>query len=160
MKTKTIKWKDKLKEWKTGIPQKYPSNITKRFFYRTSVCNAKKTNKYIETYTESNSLEALTQNYKPFEKHLITPKNKYVTSFVNLTGDSILIIPTPIKDKDYTTMKDFVDNAPLEQQQELWKHVAECAEKMLTIVDEIYINTHGLGVSYLHVRLDTTPKYY
>ena len=24
----------------------------------------------------------------------------------------------------------------------------------------IYVSTHGLAVPYLHVRLDTTPKYY
>jgi hypothetical protein len=71
-----------------------------------------------------------------------------------------LIIPIPRKNKVFTTLKDFIDNASETQQIEFWKHVAFCIQEMLKIVDKVYVNTHGLGVYYLHVRIDTKPKYY
>jgi hypothetical protein len=37
----------------------------------------------------------------------------------------------------------------------LWKYVG----KMLSN-KPIYLNTHGLGISWLHVRLEWVPKYY
>jgi len=157
-----MKWKDKIKEWKNGIPQSYPSNIKKRFFYQTSVIDSNLSNEYKEKYIESNRLEKISQDYDSFKEHFIKPKNKYVTSFTNLSGNSVLVVPVPSKKskRNYTTLKDFIDNAPKVQQKEFWIHVAECIIEMLKIVDTIYINTHGLGVYYLHVRLDTKPKHY
>jgi len=154
-------WKDKIKEWKKGIIQTYPSNIKKRFFYQTTVIDSNLSNEYKEIYIESERLEKISQDYSPFNEYFFKPKNKYVTSFSNLSGDSILIIPIPNKSKyNYTTLKDFIDNAPLKQQKAFWIHVAECIIELLKIVDKVYLNTHGLGVYYLHVRLDTKPKYY
>lgn len=31
---------------------------------------------------------------------------------------------------------------------------------MLKKHNKVWISTHGTGVPYLHVRIDTTPKYY
>jgi hypothetical protein len=157
-----MKWKDKIKEWQNGIPQTYPSNIRKRFFYQTSVIDSNMSNEYKEKYIESNKLELINQNYDSFDEYFIKPKNKYVTSFTNLSGNSVLIVPVPTKKSkhNYTTLKDFIDNAPKVQQKAFWNHVAECIIEMLKVVDKIYVNTHGLGVYYLHVRLDTKPKNY
>jgi len=102
-----------------------------------------------------------------------------VTSFLNLSKKSLLVVPVPLRDSqkasvpvplrdsqkanktfNYTTIKDFIDNAPQKQQIALWKHVAKLVKKLLKVVDTVYINTHGLGVYYLHVRLDIIPKYY
>jgi hypothetical protein len=155
-----MKWKNKIDEWKTGILQTYPPDIKKRFFYQTSVIDSNLSNEYKEKYIESDRLEKITQDYDPFAEHFVSPKNKYVTSFTNLSGTSVLIVPVPIKSKNYTTIKDFIDNAPKKQQKAFWNHVAECVEELLKIVDKVYLNTHGLGVYYLHVRLDTKPKHY
>ena len=37
--------------------------------------------------------------------------------------------------------------------------IIEPVAKEFTFGDKIYLNTHGGGVSYLHIRLDTFPKY-
>lgn len=158
-------WKDKINDWKNGILQTYPSKIKKRFFYQTSVINSNLSNEYKEKFIESNRLQQIEQDFDQFAEHFIKPKNKYVTSFTNLSGSSVLVVPIPQKTKtnsvrNYTTLKDFIDNAPKKQQKAFWLHVAECVVELLKIVDNIYINTHGLGVYYLHVRLDTKPKHY
>ncbi len=142
---------------------------------------------YEEQYIESNRLEKITQDYDPFIEHFVKPKNKYVTSFLNLSKKSLLVVPVPLRDSqkasvpvplrdsqkasvpvpsktnktfNYTTIKDFIDNASQKQQIAFWKHVAKKVKQLLKVVDKVYINTHGLGVYYLHVRLDIKPKLY
>ena len=86
---------------------------------------------------------------------------KYATAFPNLSGDTVLVVPMPKKGKSYATLKDFVDNAPMKQQQELWKLVAkESPKKQVKKFGKVWISTHGLGVPYLHVRIASQPKYY
>ncbi len=159
-----MKWKDKIAEWEQGISQTYPSNIKKRFFYQTSPITRDMNTEYKEKFIESDRLEKITQDYSPFAEHFIKPKNKYVTSFLNLSKKTILVVPVPLikanKTFNYTTIKDFIDNAPAEQQIALWKHVAKIVKQLLKEVDIVYINTHGLGVYYLHVRLDIKPNSY
>jgi hypothetical protein len=154
-------WKDKIKLWSSGSIQKYPENINKRFFYQTSICDKNLSNEYKEIFITSDKLESITkQDFKPFTEYFSKTKNKYVISFLNLSKTSLLIVPIPREKKIFTTLKDFIDNASKKQQIEFWKHVADCIQKMLTIVDKVYVNTHGLGVYYLHVRIDIKPKYY
>jgi len=52
-----------------------------------------------------------------------------------------------------------VREAPIEQVEEFWKIVAEQYEVAINEVP-IWLSTHGLGVYWLHVRIDTYPKYY
>lgn len=141
-----------------GIPQTYPSNIKKRFFYQTSPITRDMDTEYEEQYIESNRLEKITQNYDPFAEHFVKPKNKYVTSFLNLSKKSLLVVPVPLRDSqkasvpvssktnktfNYTTIKDFIDNASQKQQIAFWKHVAKKVKQLLKVVDKVYINTHG-----------------
>jgi hypothetical protein len=153
-------WCDKLKKWSSGIVQSYPKNIKNRFFFETFVCDKEMLNKYQEVFIESQSLNNLTQNYTPFLEHINNSQEKYVIVFNNLSGDTRLLIPKPIKNKDFTTIKDFIDNASETQQVHFWKQVALEIHDMLKHHDKIYVSTHGTGIYYLHLRLDTYPKYY
>ena len=116
-------------------------------------------NKYEEMLIESNSLENLVQDYSSFQKYIDESK-KNVVSFSNLGGDTILIIPMPRKERNYTTIKDFIDNAIISQQKIFWKKVASEIKKILKNNEKIYVSTHGLGVPYFHLRIDSIPKYY
>ena len=160
-------WKDKIKEWKQGIYIKYPTNIKTSFFYETSVCDKNMNNKYEEIFIENNSLQSGSekgQDYSAFIQYInmsqVSKKNKYVVAFPNLSGDSIMIIPIPKKNKNFSTIKDFIDNASVSQQTNFWKEVAKQIEIILKTNNKIYISTHGLGQNYFHLRLDKTPKYY
>jgi len=152
-------WKDKLNEWKSGIPLSYPKNIKDRFFYETSVITKNMDSKYKENFIINNSLPDI-QDYSSYQTYIIKSKNKYVISFPNLSGDSILIIPVPRKNKKMTTIKDFIDNASLTHQKYFWKYVGMEIEQILNTNDKIYVSTHGLGIPYFHLRLDKIPKYY
>jgi hypothetical protein len=66
----------------------------------------------------------------------------------------------PLGKKNYATLKDFIDNAPIIQQQKLWKKVAQLATQLMKEKGKVWISVHGLGVAYTHVRISPTPKYY
>jgi hypothetical protein len=66
----------------------------------------------------------------------------------------------PRKNKKFTTIKDFIDNASEYQQRKFWIKTANEIKKVLNTNDKIYVSTHGTGVNYFHLRLDKNPKYY
>ena len=66
----------------------------------------------------------------------------------------------PRAGKNYATLKDFCDNAPIIQQKEFWKLVAKIAKREMKKHKKVWVSSHGLGVPYLHVRICQSPKYY
>lgn len=83
-----------------------------------------------------------------------------VVCFENLGGDAALIVPTPLSKIDaYGHLADFVRFAPEEQQRSLWRATAIAVESRLG-ESSIWISTAGGGVAWLHVRIDSRPKYY
>ena len=156
-----LTWRQKINEWKSGKILEYPADTVSRFFYETSVCNKSATTPYKEKFIESNSLKLISaSDNTPFLSELSKHTDSSVISFPNLSGDTMLIIPTPIENKDYTTIKDFIDNAPIKQQKLFWKKTGREIEKWLESHDKVYVSTHGLGVHYFHLRLCDKPKYY
>ena len=152
-------WGEILQKWLKNDYPKYPSHIKYRFFYETSpYVNYWST--YEEKLIENHQLKAMIQNTDAFKQHIKESNDNYVTSFLNLSKSSMLVIPMPNKGKVYTTLKDFMDNAPEKQQQKFWNIVAVKAIEMNEQFGKVWISTHGLGVPYLHIRIDTSPKYY
>lgn len=83
-----------------------------------------------------------------------------VAVFDNLGNDAKLIAPAPSNQSlNYSHIGVFTDQAPMEQQHALWQTVAETAKTQISS-QPIWLNTAGGGVAWLHVRLDTNPKYY
>ncbi len=158
-----MKWSDVLDMWSNGKYLKYPKTIKKRFFYETYPCDFKLSNPYLSTFIESAQLEQIkSQDYTDFASYIVNSKSigQYATSFINKSGSSKLIIPLPADGLNYATIKDFIDNAPKVQQTEFWKFVASEIKEVLKYNQMVWISTHGLGVSYFHLRIDLEPKYY
>jgi hypothetical protein len=83
-----------------------------------------------------------------------------VAVFPNLGNDAILIVPCPaIAYSAYGHIAAFLRNAPEHQQHSLWKSVGQAMVTRLSS-EPVWLNTAGAGVSWLHVRLDSRPKYY
>ncbi len=83
-----------------------------------------------------------------------------VVGFQSLGRDAYLIAHCPRADGSiYPHLASFVRGAPREQVDELWKCVGR--EVSARISDEpLWLSTAGMGVAWLHVRLDSRPKYY
>lgn len=83
-----------------------------------------------------------------------------IAVFNNLGNDAKLIAPVPFqKDLNYSHIGVFTDAAPTRHQHWLWQRVGEVTEEHITD-DPLWLNTAGGGVAWLHVRLDSRPKYY
>ena len=87
---------------------------------------------------------------KPYEEYLMKAGKSLSTQFKNLSGDTILVIPT----KHYSNIYQFAKNSTDKEFLALFRRVVKNFKK------GDYISTHGHGVSYLHIRIETYPKYY
>lgn len=83
-----------------------------------------------------------------------------VVTFESLGKDALLVAPCPGKqDDNFAHLSRFVATASEDHMSAFWKAVGEALEKRLG-TSPTWLSTAGLGVSWLHVRLDTRPKYY
>jgi hypothetical protein len=99
-------------------------------------------------------------NARPFRQHLEQAAGDPVIAFDNLGGRSRLVAPTEHDaGPEGVHLMRFLRGAPATQIDALWQQVA--AEALAWIEHRpLWLSTSGLGVAWLHVRLDPRPKYY
>jgi hypothetical protein len=88
-----------------------------------------------------------------------------VASFTNLGGDATLVVPCPHPSapRGYAHLAVFLRDAPKSQRVRFWAALAERVTDELAARGAhvpLWTSTSGLGVYWLHVRLDSRPKYY
>ena len=109
---------------------------------------------------ESPSLARLHADPEPFTDQFVRHPDAEVITFSNLGGDALLIVPTPITAHEaYPHLAAFLRGAPKRQIEALWRAAAQAVRETLG-ANPRWLSTAGLGVSWLHLRLDTRPKYY
>lgn len=83
-----------------------------------------------------------------------------VTVFPSLRGDAQLVVPCPEANEiAYGHLAAFVRRAPAAQRDELLRTLGETLRARVG-AKPIWTNTAAMGVAWLHVRLDSRPKYY
>lgn len=84
------------------------------------------------------------------------------TAFDSLGGDARLVAPCPHGRRDVAVhLARFVRDAPRDRIDALWVAVGEeIAAWRRARRGPLWLSTSGLGVGWLHVRLDSRPKYY
>lgn len=88
------------------------------------------------------------------------PDKESIAAFENLGGDARLIAPAPFRQGlNYSHIGAFTEAAPKEQQHALWQETGRVTEELLS-ERPLWLNTAGGGVAWLHIRLDSRPKYY
>ena len=94
-----------------------------------------------------------------FQRHFESATKEVIT-FPNLGNDALLVVPCPMAEIPvYTHLAAFVREAHYTQQHLLWQTVGRSLQQRLN-QQPIWVSTSGLGVHWLHVRLDSRPKYY
>jgi hypothetical protein len=155
-----ITWRDLLQKWsdKKKYNIEFPDYSFAIKFYPFTGNDLDTVVKY-EIFREDGLSKK--QDYSSFEEKFPKDKKCKVISFKNLSGNTTLIVPCPDVGKNYAHIKLFDKNATNSKKLELWKKVAEEINNIIenNKDQEIYLNTHGYGVPYLHVRIDPTPKY-
>jgi hypothetical protein len=109
-------------------------------------------------FVSSPALARMPQDPEAFAEHYRPDRS--VVTFGNLGGDAVLVAPCPGGDgSNYSHLASFVATAPAAQQDALWQAVGRAMEKRIG-ASPAWASTAGLGVAWLHVRLDDRPKYY
>jgi hypothetical protein len=110
--------------------------------------------------TDAPSLTGLRANQATFSNQFEGASPDSILVFDNLGGDATLVVPhTPDDTRNCAHISPFVRAASAKLVCEFWQTVAQ------TVIDSVseqplWLSTSGLGVSWLHVRLDSQPKYY
>jgi len=102
-----------------------------------------------------------------FAQHLdCLPSQSTCCSFSNLSGDATLVVPKqvpPSNTMTYANISPFLRKASKHEIDEIWKRVAmECIKTFEALSDgkSVWLSTSGMGIAWLHFRLDSRPKYY
>ena len=83
-----------------------------------------------------------------------------VVTTANLSGDATLVVPCPVDEQSsYAHLAAFIRTAPESQMQQLWQAVGIAVFERVS-GRPLWLSTAGMGVAWLHVRLDSRPKYY
>jgi hypothetical protein len=102
-------------------------------------------------------------NWRQFEdKFSSCSAGQLVATFPNPRGDAVLVSPIPQGGGEtYGHLAQFLENASNRGVVDsLWCAVGFALQSFLSERGLVWLSTSGLGVPWLHVRLDTNPKYY
>lgn len=109
-------------------------------------------------FVASPALATLEADPRPFQEHFKKPRG--CVAFESLGKDALLVAPCPVSDSTcYTHLACFVRSATKQESNQLWRTVAQALDERLADAP-LWLSTAGLGVAWLHVRLDSWPKYY
>lgn len=129
------------------------------FFWEHPPMNIKSLESYYEfVLIKTNALSKITQDEFTFSEYFSYQKK--ANSFYNLGKNAKLIIPTLTnKSVNYSSISKFVRTSNKDQYREFWKLVG--VEYETELGDKWkWLSTSGLGIHWLHVRIDSRPKYY
>ena len=108
---------------------------------------------------KSRPLENLRANETAFSQHIYETGD--VSDFLNLGNDARLIVPHKKSEEAiYNHLALFLKQAEESQIISLFQRIGHVAEAEIDQRQFVWLNTAGLGVIWLHIRLDSRPKYY
>jgi hypothetical protein len=111
--------------------------------------------------SDARSLAKASPDAGPFEEHFGgDDDHDGVVVFENLGGDATLVVPCPLaRYETYAHLAAFLRGAPATQSHALLRCMAD--EVLRRVSDQpLWVSTAGMGIYWLHVRLDSRPKYY
>lgn len=111
---------------------------------------------------ESPELSRMRADPEPFARHFVRPHGPPIRSFANLDRDALLVVPFPLGPiAPYAHLARFMRDGDPAQVDALWRRIGRViAGRVKRGPAPLWVSTSGLGVSWLHVRLDQRPKYF
>ena len=95
---------------------------------------------------------------KPFQSHFRVDRE--AVAFESLGRDALLVAPCPdTPGNDFAHLAAFMATATPARIDALWRTVGDAVATRIGS-NPLWLSTAGLGVAWLHVRLDSRPKYY
>jgi hypothetical protein len=163
-----LPFRDVLRHWRhdAGFREYFGSLLAEApfpaFFWETPAVNQASVDQPFEcVLVDGPDLARMRPDPSAFENHWASRDiDSDVLTFPNLGGDAALVVPRPVAAPSaYGHIAAFVREAPDAQRHALWQAVAAALEDRLD-AQPTWLSTSGLGVAWVHVRLDSVPKYY
>lgn len=148
-----------------GFRQRFTEILTtapfEAFFWETPPVTRGNLDRPFEfVWVDAPPLVRLRPEAAAFAEHFARHPGEPVLSFPNLGGDAVLVVPAPLAEEGcYIHLARFLRTAPEAQVHAFWQRVGEAMEARISDA-LVWLSTAGLGVSWLHLRLDSRPKYY
>ena len=97
----------------------------------------------------------------PFKKQIKTDPSQVHATFPNIGGNAVMVasLPTNSAGVNHCHLASYLRTADQADGNALWLAVGKAMHARLNERD-VWLNTAGGGVAWLHVRLDDRPKYY
>lgn len=152
-------WRDDA-SFRTGFTQTLAQTPLAAHFWECPPITADTASQAFEFVTiDSPGLSTRSPEPEAFAGHWATADTGIAT-FWNLGGDALLVAPAPFHPLAAGThLAIFSREAPEALRQALWHAVGVAVSRQLSS-RPLWLSTSGMGVSWLHVRLDSYPKYY
>lgn len=111
--------------------------------------------------TRSENLAGTRADWSDFREPLArAARHSDIAVFENLGGDALLVVPDPVSgDEPWAHLAAFARHAPDAIWGALFRETARAVTQRLS-ERPLWLSTSGTGVPWLHVRLDSRPKYY
>ena len=130
------------------------------FWEHPPLCDANLDAKVEFVLLDSPALAGLDPNPEPFSSHFQSGSEGDIVSFRSLGGDAVLLAPRPTVPLEACVhLAAFVRQASRTQIEYLWRQTGRAVRENLS-EQNLWLSTSGLGVPWLHIRLDSYPKYY
>lgn len=130
------------------------------FFWETPPLQEKAGDRRFEcVLVDSPALANVNADPEPFSRYFAQNATP-VIEFANLGKDALLVVPRPLSPtSSYCHLAAFLRTAPESQKRAFWQHLGKAIAQQLD-TSPLWVSTSGLGVYWLHARLDSRPKYY
>ena len=98
---------------------------------------------------------------EPFQKQRILDSSQVHATFPNIGRNAVLVapLPTSVAGVNHCHLGSYLRTADRTDCDALWQAVGKAMQKRIG-ERNVWLNTAGGGVAWLHVRLDNRPKYY
>lgn len=131
------------------------------YFLECPKMNAKTLNDGFEfiIYNAKNKFKNKKANFDYFSFY----SDDYLSMCIKSHNGNIMIIPNHMKGtpcENYLNISNFLRNSLDEQIIDLFYLLSDNIKKEINSGNTIWVSTHGLGIPWLHIRIDYFPKYY
>jgi len=133
----------------------------KAYFWETPPLTRDTASRQFEcVMVDSPQLAGVQADAETFDAYFCSAQPATVAVFPNINHDALLVAPCPKGPLTaYPHLAAFARAAPQGQRQALWRRVGDAVQQQLSD-RPLWVSTSGMGVYWLHVRLDSRPKYY
>ena len=158
-----ISWRKTLDDWQSGMVVRYKRSMGRQFsnfIWETSPLIKNKDQAFKSVYRFTNKPVKRDRRSTQFIFDAIKRSGRSRGTVTVKRNNSIYIAPVPETDKDFSTMKSFIDNASINLQKQFWKQVASEVRKMFGYNQTIYMSSNAYKTPYMHVVLHNEPIHY